>query len=139
MERDISERHGPNARKTNVKWSWARHTNRFKKDRWTLRVTIWTPYDKKDQGDQSSGGVTADTTWTNAGGTRSGRRQDRLTWTRHAEAFAQQRDTITAVHRDDDECIVVVTFSAVALYMEQSGETTVIEEYLNYYHWTLCV
>ena len=30
-----------------IKWSWARHINRLKDDRWTSRVTAWRPYDKK--------------------------------------------------------------------------------------------
>ena len=49
---------------------------------------------KDDKGDQPSGG---EMTWTNTGATRSGRGQDqnRLTWRRHAEAFAQPRDTMT--------------------------------------------
>ena len=46
---------------------------------------------KDDKGDQQSGG---ETTWTNTGGTVLAQNiKDRLTWRRHAEAFAQPRDT----------------------------------------------
>ena len=56
-----------------MKWSRAGHINRLKGDRWTSRVTIWRPYDKKeDKGDQPSGG---ETTWANTEATRYGRGQ----------------------------------------------------------------
>ena len=48
---------------------------------------------RKD-GDQQSGG---ETTWTNTGATRYGRGQHKtVIWRRHAEAFAQPRDTTAA-------------------------------------------
>ena len=44
--------------------------------------------------DQPSGG---ETTWTNTGATRYGRRQHKtVIWRRHAEAFVQPRDTTAA-------------------------------------------
>ena len=57
---------------------------------------------KYAKGDQPSGG---ETTWTNTGATRYGRRQretaqHRLTWRRDAEVFAQPRDT-TAILNDE--------------------------------------
>ena len=30
-----------------MKWSWARHINHLKDDRWNSPVTTWRPYDKK--------------------------------------------------------------------------------------------
>ena len=45
---------------------------------------------KDDKRDQPSDG---ETTWTHTGATRSGTAQERLTWRRHAEVFAQPRDT----------------------------------------------
>ena len=79
-----------------MKWSWAGHINRLKDDRWTSRVTIWRPYDKKRrQGrpakrwrdDQDK--YWSDTIWQRTA-------QDRVIWRRHAEAFAQPRDTTAA-------------------------------------------
>ena len=79
-----------------MKWSWARHINRLKDDRWTSRVTTWRPYDKKrrlgrpakrwrDDLDK----YWSDTIWQRTA-------QDRVIWRRHAEAFAQPRDTTAA-------------------------------------------
>ena len=48
---------------------------------------------KDDKGDQSSGG---ETTWTNTGATGFGRGLHEITWRRHAETFAQPRDTEAA-------------------------------------------
>ena len=55
------------------KWSRTGHINRLKDDRWTSRVALGDHMTRKDDtGDQPSGGQT---TWTNTGGTRSGRGQ----------------------------------------------------------------
>ena len=79
-----------------MKWSWAGHINRLKDDRWTSRVATWRPYEKKrlqvrpakrrrDHLDK----YWSDTIWQRTA-------QDRVTWRRHAEAFAQPRDTTAA-------------------------------------------
>ena len=79
-----------------MKWSWAGHINRLKDDRWTSRVTAWRPYDKKrrqvrlakrwrDDLDK----YWSDTIWQRTA-------QDRVIWRRHAESFAQPRDTTAA-------------------------------------------
>ena len=90
-------------RKTNIintvrkiKWSWAEHINRLKDDRWTSRVTTWRPYDKKRRQGRPAKRWRDDldkywdhTIW-------QWTAQGRLTWKRHAEAFAQPRDTTAA-------------------------------------------
>ena len=79
-----------------MKWSWAWHINRLKDDRWTSRVTAWRPHDKKrrqwrpakrrrDDLDK----YWSDTIWQRTA-------QDRVILRRHAEAFAQPRDTTAA-------------------------------------------
>ena len=30
------------------KWTWAGHVSRIRYNRWTLRITTWKPYDRKD-------------------------------------------------------------------------------------------
>ena len=79
-----------------MKWSWAEHINHVKYGRWTTRVTTWRPYDKKRRqgrpAKQWRGDLDkywSDTIWQRTA-------QDRLTWRRHAEAFAQTRDTTAA-------------------------------------------
>ena len=71
-----------------MKWSSAGHINRLKDDRRTLRVTTWRPRDKKRRQGRPAkrwkddlDKYWSDTIWQTA--------QDRLTWSRHAEAFAQ--------------------------------------------------
>jgi hypothetical protein len=29
------------------KWTWARHVSRIRTNRWTLRITIWKPHERK--------------------------------------------------------------------------------------------
>ena len=82
--------------------------NRLKDDRWTSRDVPPLGYHmtrKYDNGDQPSSG---ETTWTNTGATRSGRRQYRLTWRPHAEAFAQPRPGHYDADDDDTTPIVSV-------------------------------
>ena len=82
--------------KRTMKWSWAGHINRLKRQPMDLAChhleTIMSR--KDDKGDQPSGG---ETTWTNTGATRYGRGHhktlDRVIWRRHAEAFAHPRNT----------------------------------------------
>ena len=63
-----------------------------------LRVTIWRQYEKKirkgcrDDLDK----YCSDTIWQRTA-------QDRLTWRRHAEPFAQPRDTSLRLPNDDDD------------------------------------
>ena len=79
-----------------MKWTWAGHINRLKDDRWTSRVTTWIPCDKtirqgrpakrrRDDMDK----YWSDTIWQRTA-------HDRVIWRRHAEAFAQPRDTTSA-------------------------------------------
>ena len=79
-----------------MKWSWAGHINRLKDDRWTSRVTTWRPYDKKRRQRRPAkrwrddlDKYWSDTIWQRTA-------QDRVIWRRHAEAFAQPRDTTAA-------------------------------------------
>ena len=79
-----------------MKWSWAGHINRLKDDRWTSRVTTWRPYDKKRRQGRPAkrwrddlDKYWSDTIWQRTA-------QDRVIWRRHAEAFAQPRDTTAA-------------------------------------------
>ena len=79
-----------------MKWSWAGHINRLKDDRWTSRVTSWRPYDKKRRQGRPAkrwrddlDKYWSDTIWQR-------KAQDRVVWRRHAEAFAQPRDTTAA-------------------------------------------
>ena len=76
--------------------SWAGHINRLKDNRWTSRVTTWRPYDKtRRQGRPAKrwrddlDKYWSDTIWQRTA-------QDRVIWRRHAEAFAQPRDTTAA-------------------------------------------
>ena len=80
-----------------MKWCWAGHINRLTDDRWTSRVTTWRPYDKKiRQGRPAKrwrddlDKYWSDTIWQRTA-------QDRVIWRRHAEAFAQPRDTTAAL------------------------------------------
>ena len=79
-----------------MKWSWAGHINRLKDDRWTSRVTAWRPYDKKRRQGRPAkrwrddlDKYRSDTIWQRTA-------QYRVIWRRHAEAFAQPRDTTAA-------------------------------------------
>ena len=79
-----------------MKWSLAGHINRLKDDRWTSRVTAWRPYDKKRRQGRPAkrwrddlDKYWSDTIWQRTG-------QDMVIWIRHAEAFAQPRDTTAA-------------------------------------------
>ena len=79
-----------------MKWSWAGHINRLKDDRWTSRVTTWRPYDKKRRQGRPAkrwrddlDKYWSDTIWQRT-------EQDRVIWRRHADAFAQPRDTTAA-------------------------------------------
>ena len=76
-----------------MKWSWAGHINRLKDDRWTSRVTTWRPYDKKRRQGRPAKRWRDDLDkywiWQRTA-------QDRVIWRRHAEAFAQPRDTTAA-------------------------------------------
>ena len=72
-----------------MKWSWARHINRLKDNRWTSRVTTWRPYDKKRRQGRPAkrwrddlDKYWSDTIWQRTA-------QDRVIWRRHAEVFAQ--------------------------------------------------
>ena len=79
-----------------MKWSWAGHINRLKDNRLTSRVTIWGPYDKKRLQGRPAKGWRADLDkyWSDTIWQRTA--QDRVIWRRHAEAFAQPRDTTAA-------------------------------------------
>ena len=79
-----------------MKWSWAGHINRLKYDRWTSRVTTWRPYDKKRRQGRPAKRWRDDLDkyWNDT--IRQRTAQDMLTWRRHAEAFAQPRDTTAA-------------------------------------------
>ena len=79
-----------------MKWSWAGHINRLKDDRWTSRVTAWSPYDRKRRQGRPAkrwrddlDKYWSDTIWQRTA-------QDRVIWRRYAEAFAQPRDTTAA-------------------------------------------
>ena len=79
-----------------MKWAWAGHINCPKDDRWTSRVTTWRPYDKKRRQGRPAkhwrddlDKYWSDTIWLRTA-------QDRVIWRRHAEAFAQPRDTTAA-------------------------------------------
>ena len=77
-----------------MKWSWAGHINRLKDDRWTSRVTTRRQYDQKRREGRPAmrWRDNLDKYWSDTIWQRSA--QDRLTWRRHEEAFAQPRDTI---------------------------------------------
>lgn len=75
------------------KWRWAGHVSRLKYNRWTIRITDWTPrYGRRKRGrpnkrwrdelDQFWKG----TTWMREA-------QDMSNWREHAEAFVQQWNT----------------------------------------------
>ena len=79
-----------------MKWSWAGHINRLKVDRWTSRVTtcetIWqgtTTRETSQAVERRPGQIWSGTIWQRTA-------QDRVIWRRHAEAFAQPRDTTAA-------------------------------------------
>ena len=79
-----------------MKWSCAGHITRLKDDRWTSRVTTWTPYDKKRRQGRPAkrwrddlDKYWSDTIWQKTA-------QDRVIWRRRAEAFAQPRTTTAA-------------------------------------------
>ena len=79
-----------------MKWSLPGHINRLKDDRWTSRITAWRPYDKKRRQGRPAkrwrddlDKYWSDTIWQRTA-------QDRVIWRRHAEAFAQPRDTTAA-------------------------------------------
>ena len=79
-----------------MKWSWAGHINRLKDDRWTSGVTTWRPYDKKRRQGRPAkrwrddlDKYWSDTIWQR-------KAQDMVILRRHAEAFAQPRDTTAA-------------------------------------------
>ena len=79
-----------------MKWSLAGHINRRKDDRWTSRVTTWRPYDKKRRQGRPAKRWRDDLDkyWSDPIWQRKA--QDRVIWRRHAEAFAQPRDTTAA-------------------------------------------
>ena len=81
-----------------MKWSWAGHINRLKvkDDRWTSRVTTWRPYDKKRRQGRPAKRWKDDLDkhWSDTMWQRKA--QDRVIWRRHAEAFAQPRNTTAA-------------------------------------------
>ena len=79
-----------------MKWSWAGHINCLKDDRWTSRVTTWRPYDKKRRQGRPAKWWRDDLDkyWSDMIWQRTA--QDRVIWRRHAEAFAQPRDTTAA-------------------------------------------
>ena len=79
-----------------MKWSWARHINRLKDNRWTSRATTWRPYDRKRRQGRPAKRWRDDLDkyWSDA--IRQRTAQNRLIWRRHAEAFAQPRDTTAA-------------------------------------------
>ena len=72
------------------------YINRLKDDRWTSRVTAWRPYHKKRRQGRPAkrwrdnlDKYWSDTIWRRTA-------QDRVIWRRHADAFAQPRDTTAA-------------------------------------------
>ena len=79
-----------------MKLYWPGHINRLKDDRWTSRVTTWRPYDKKRRQGRPAKRWRDDLDkyWSNTIWQRTA--QDRVIWRRHAEAFAQPRDTTAA-------------------------------------------
>ena len=79
-----------------MKWSWAGYINRLKEDRCTSHVTAWRPYDKKRrQGRPAKRWRDAlDKYWSFTIWQRTA--QARVIWRRHADAFAQPRDTTAA-------------------------------------------
>lgn len=79
-----------------LKWTWAGHISRIQDNRWTSRITSWRPYDgKRSRGRPAKRWRDdLDDFWRSAIWRREA--QDRLTWKKHAEAFAQQRDTTAA-------------------------------------------
>ena len=88
--RDTSRRY--NQQCENMKWAWVEHTNRLKDDRWASRVR----HDKKiPQGRPARrwrddlDKYRSDTIWQTTA-------QDRITWRRHADAFAKPRDATAA-------------------------------------------
>ena len=79
-----------------MKWSWEGHINCHKDYRWTSRVTTCRPYGKKRRQGRPAklwrddlDKYWSDTIWQRTV-------QDRVIWRRHAEAFAQPRDTKAA-------------------------------------------
>ena len=80
-----------------MKWSWAGHVNRLNDNRWTSRVATWRPYDKKRRQGRPAKRWRDDLDkyWSDTIGQRTA--QDRVIWRRHAEAFAQPRDTMAAL------------------------------------------
>ena len=90
-----SEHHRERAGRTQP-WSWAGHINRLKDERWTSRVTTWRPYDKKRRQGRPAKRWRDDLSkyWSYTIWQRTA--QDRVIWRRHAEAFAQPRDTTAA-------------------------------------------
>ena len=106
-----------------MKWSWAGHINRLKDDRWTSRVTAWRPYDKKRRQGRPAkrwrddlDKYWSDTIWQRVA-------QDRVIWRRHAEAFAQPRDTrVVAKYR----------YLYLYLYVYLSTILSVLDDVLEY-------
>ena len=80
-----------------MKWSWAGHNNRLKDDRWTSLVTTLRPCNKKKRQGRPANRWRDDLDkyWSDTIWERSA--QDRLTWRRHVEAFAQPRDTTAVI------------------------------------------
>ena len=73
-----------------MKWRWAGHVARMKDNRWTVRVTEWTPrYGKRKRGRPSTRWrdeverVGENIAWNRTA-------QNRNEWKEHAEAFIQQ-------------------------------------------------
>ena len=79
-----------------MKWSWAGHINRLKDDRWTSRVTTWRPYDKKRRQGRPAKRWRDDLHKYGSDAIWQRTAQNRVIWRRHAEAFAQPRDTTAA-------------------------------------------
>ena len=78
-------------------WSCAVHINLLKDDRWTSHVTTWRPYDeKRRQGRPAKWWRDDLEKYFNSDLIGHRAAQDRLTWRRHTQAFAQPRDN-TAV------------------------------------------
>ena len=72
-------------------------TSTLKDDRWTSGAIGGHTTRKDDKEEQPSGGETTwDKYWSNTIWHWQRTAQDRLTWCRHAEAFAQPRDTTAA-------------------------------------------
>ena len=72
-----------------IKWRWAGHVARMQDNRWTIRITDWTPrYGKRNRGRPA-------TRWRDEIDRFSGhptwkrQAQDRQKWKEHAEAFVQ--------------------------------------------------